>query len=188
MNKTLLIPLWGLFCEIQVSIPLKFSEEEKNYTIHYSRHIICIEHFLYCGSCQNIPCSATSALWHYVLLVTPWNAFPMESTTLQHAKHPIPCIFFPFAGWLRFICLPFPGRHIFLLKIYKSVGTLQVCIRRDTLNDLKVDSLYGVFLWDHFSLALSPVVHRYLFWGEPVCFVKLQGLHIDFSVIMKHRG
>lgn len=144
MNKTLfLIPLWGLFCEIQVSFPLKL-RRGKNYTIHYSRHSICIEHFSYCGSCQNIPRSATSAPCHCVLLVTPWPVFPM-STTLQHAKHPIPCILFPFAARLRFTFLPLPGRHLILLKIRKSVWKLQVFVRRDTLNDSKVDSLHGVF-------------------------------------------
>lgn len=158
----------------------------KNYTIHYSRHSICIEHFSHCGSCQNIPHSATSAPCHYVLLVTPWHVFPM-STTLQHAKHPIPCILFPFAAWLRFTFPPLPDRHLILLKICKSVWKLQVFIRRDTLNDLKVDSLHGLFSWDHFSLTLFLVIHRYLFWGQLVCFVRLQGLHIDFSVIMKHR-
>lgn len=121
-------------------------KRKKIYTIHYSRHRICIGQFSYCVTFKNIPCSAILAVCHYVLLVTPWHAFPM-STTFQHAKHLIPCLLFPFAGWLRFIFFPFPGRHLILLKIRKPVRKLQVFIRSDTLNDLKVDSLYGVFFF-----------------------------------------
>lgn len=130
---------------------------------------------------------------YHAPLVTPWHAFP-TSITLEHAKHPIPRTSFPFIGQLQFFFLPLPGR-----------AAISSCLKPTNLYENFMPISEGIlwmiwqwahfnklFLSDHFSVTFFPVFHRYLFLGEPVCcvcfffFLKLQGLHIDFSFIMKH--
>lgn len=125
---------------------------------------------------------------HYAPLVTPWHAFLM-STTLQHAKHPIPCVPFPFAGRLRFFFLPLPGR-----------AAISSCLKPINLYEnfrpLLEGTLWMIWKWAHFIFVrsffcdISPGGSQILGFGGASLFClnlfKLQGLHIDFSFIMKH--